>query len=404
MAVGLPLAGEVLPVEGVSLAVTAAGIKAGGELDAVLISLAEGSTTVGVFTKNIFCAAPVTVCKQHLELDRPRCFIINSGNANAAMGNAGIEDALRVCECIAASSELRKQQVLPFSTGVIGERLPVDKIISAHPKLLADLSTAGWTGAARGIMTTDTRPKACSNQVLINGSRITITGICKGSGMIRPDMATLLVYLATDASVEKDLLQSLLQKAVDQSFNRITIDTDTSTNDSCMLSATHKSGISIDAADESLDLFSTALNALCQQMAQEIVRDGEGATKFVEVKVQQGRDSDECLAIAYAIAESPLVKTALFASDANWGRIVMAIGKAGVQDLDTRLIDIYLGSVRIVHNGERDPDYHEEMGSEVMQKEEIVVRISLGRGRVAESVWTCDLSHDYIQINAEYRT
>lgn len=404
MAVGLPLSGEVLPVDGVLLAVTAAGIKVGGEPDTVLVDLAEGSTTVGVFTKNIFCAAPVTVCKQHLEIDKPRCFIINSGNANAAMGNTGIEDALRVCEFIAGSSEVRKQQVLPFSTGVIGERLPVDKIVSAYPRLLADLSADGWKRAAQGIMTTDTRAKACSIQVLIKGSPITITGICKGSGMIRPDMATLLVYLATDASVKQDLLQSLLQQAVDQSFNRITIDTDTSTNDSCMLSATHKSGIVIGATDESLDLFSTALNELCRQMAQEIVRDGEGATKFVEVVVERGRNSAECLTIAYAIAESPLVKTALFASDANWGRIVMAIGKADVTDLDNRLIDVYLGSVRIVHNGERDPDYREEMGSKVMQKEEIVVRISLGRGTAAESVWTCDLSHEYVRINAEYRT
>ena len=404
MPVGLPLAGEVLPVDGVALAAAAAGIKAGAELDVVLISLAEGSTTVGVFTRNAFCAAPVTICKDHLEINEPRCFIINSGNANAAVGVHGIEDALHVCEVISASSDFGKQQVLPFSTGVIGERLPVDKIIYACPQLLADLSADGWQRAARGIMTTDTRPKACSQQVKINGSPVTITGICKGSGMIRPDMATLLVYLTTDAAIEKSLLQSLLQSAVDQSFNRITVDTDTSTNDSCVLSATHKSGISINADDESLSLFSTALTDLCQQMAQEIVRDAEGASKFVEVKVEQGKDSAECLAIAYSIAESPLVKTAFFASDANWGRIVMAIGKAGVPDLNTGLIDIWLGSVPIVRNGERDPDYHEDKGSDVMRQEEILVRVSLGRGSMAESIWTCDLSHDYVRINAEYRT
>jgi glutamate N-acetyltransferase/amino-acid N-acetyltransferase len=404
MAVGMPLEGEVLPVEGVSLAVAAAGIKAGDGLDLVLISLVEGSTTVGVFTRNVFCAAPVTVCKEHLALAVPRCFIINSGNANAAVGATGIEDALRVCDAIAASTDFGMQQVLPFSTGVIGERLPVDKIISACPKLLEDLSANGWKGAAQGIMTTDTRPKACSKQVTINASPVTITGICKGSGMIRPDMATLLVYLATDAVVEKELLQALLQTAMDQSFNRITVDTDTSTNDSCVLTATHKSGISINADDESLDLFSTALNELCQEMAQEIIKDAEGATKFVEVKVEQGKHPAECLAIAYAVAESPLVKTALFASDANWGRIVMAIGKAGVLDLNTSLIGIWLGPIRIVRNGERDPDYQEEMGSEVMREEEIVIRVALGRGSVVESVWTCDLSYDYVRINAEYRT
>jgi glutamate N-acetyltransferase/amino-acid N-acetyltransferase len=390
MAVGSPLAGEVLPVDGVTLAAVSAGIKSGGELDLVLISLAEGSTTAGVFTRNVFCAAPVTLCKRHLDAIDPRCFIINSGNANAAVGARGIEDALSICEVIAASFGLKKQQVLPFSTGVIGEPLPVDKIVSACSELLQSLSAEGWKGAARGIMTTDTRPKACTKQVQINDVPVTITGICKGSGMIRPDMATLLVYLMTDAAIEKGLLQSVLQSAMDSSFNRITVDSDTSTNDSCVLSATHKSGVSINADDGSLKLFSDALTDLCQQMAQEIVRDAEGATKFVEVKVEQGKDSAECLAVAYAIAESPLVKTAFFASDANWGRIVMAIGKAGVRDLDTGLVNVWLGPVHVVNNGERDADYREELGS--------------GRGSTAESVWTCDLSHEYVTINAEYRT
>ncbi len=404
MAVGSSLDGKILPIEGVSLAATASGIKPGNALDLVLVSLAEGTSTVGVFTSNVFCAAPVTVCRQHMAIDQPRYFIVNSGNANAAVGDAGIQDALLTCEQIAISTQVKKHQVLPFSTGVIGERLPVEKIVAACPTLLKDLSEQGWKDAARGIMTTDTRLKACSTQIEIDGAPVTITGICKGSGMIRPDMATLLVFLATDASIEGALLQSLLREAVNNSFNRITIDSDTSTNDSCMLSATHKSGVLINAATRAASLFADALNGLCRQMAQEIVRDGEGATKFVEVNVAQGKNSRECLAVAYAVAESPLVKTALFAEDANWGRLVMAIGKAGVDDLDTRSVDISIGSVRILHHGEKDPDYSEAMGSEVMQKEEIVIRISLGRGEAAESVWTCDLSHDYVRINAEYRT
>ncbi len=404
MSVGEALTGQVFSIEGVRLAAASASIKKQGRKDTVLLELSEGTTTAGVFTRNAFCAAPVVICRDHLSRENPRYFIINSGNANAAVGIKGVDDALEVCSYVGATVGVGVSQVLPFSTGVIGERLPVHKITSVCEQLHDGLNSEGWKSAAEGIMTTDTRPKVASIEVEVNNSPVKITGMCKGSGMIRPDMATLLVFLATDAVISKDLLNQLLRGAVNQSFNRISVDSDTSTNDSCVLSATGKSGVVVNEGSESYRQFSTALNSLCLKLAQEIVRDGEGATKFVEVQVEGGLDSRECLLIAYSIADSPLVKTAIFASDANWGRIIMAIGKAGVVDLDVELVDVFLGSVCLVRAGQKDAGYREELGAAEMAKEEILIRVSLARGSASESVWTCDLSHDYVTINAEYRT
>jgi glutamate N-acetyltransferase/amino-acid N-acetyltransferase len=404
MAVGEPLSGQILPIEGVTLAATSADIKANNAKDVVVISLCEGATSAGVFTRNAFCAAPVIICKEHLAKQNPRYFVINSGNANAAVGKLGVEDALNVCNHLAEVTGVTVEQVLPFSTGVIGERLPVDKIKSVCSPLVDHLKPDGWLMAAQGIMTTDTRPKVSSKEIDIKGRPVRITGICKGSGMIRPDMATLLVFIATDACVAPGVLQSLLKSAVDVSFNRITIDTDTSTNDSCVLTATHKSAVTISDEDDTYEQFLAGLSDLCGELAREIVKDGEGASKFVEVNVEGGVDSGECLRVAYAVAESPLVKTAVFASDANWGRIVMAIGKAGLKELDVNRVDVYLGAVRIVHGGQRDNDYREEHGAAEMAKTEISIRVCLGRGEASECVWTCDLSHDYVSINADYRT
>lgn len=404
MAVGPEDYGEVYSVAGVRLSAMAAGIKAEGITDLVVMELAAASTTAGVFTRNAFCAAPVTVSKRHLQVEKPRYFLINSGNANAGVGSAGISDALTTCQQLATRADVRAEQVLPFSTGVIGEALPLQKITRCIPELLTELDEDNWIAAARAIMTTDTRPKLCSRRISLEGREVTITGMAKGAGMIRPDMATLLVFLATDASIEFDLLQQLLNQSVSRSFNRVTIDSDTSTNDCCMLSATHLSEVSIEKGTENFDLFAAALDQLCIRLAQGIVKDGEGASKFIEVKVENGKDTDECLAVAYSVADSPLVKTAMYASDANWGRILMAVGKAGVKDLDIAKVSISLGDVCIVSCGERDEQYREEMGAKVMAQEEISVRINLARGESTETVWTCDLSHEYVRINAEYRT
>ena len=394
---------EFLPVPGVRLASVAAGIKSANALDLVLFEFAEGSTTAAVFTKSHFAAAPVLVGQRHLERTSPGYFIVNSGNANAGVGGVGMTDAMDCCKALSQLTGQRPEAVIPFSTGVIGERLPVEKITDAMAALVPALSEDNWLEAARGIMTTDTRPKIGSRRVEVGGRDVTITGIAKGAGMIQPDMATMLAYLATDAVCSEGSLQSMLQAAVDKSFNRITVDSDTSTNDSCTLTATGVSGLSVDDDDESQNAFVQALEDLCLELAQGIIRDGEGATKFVEVQVNGGEDTAECLAVAYSIANSPLMKTALFASDANWGRIVMAIGKAPVP-VDVDRLDVYLGDVRLMKAGQKDPAYTEEAGAAIMTREEITIRVDLNHGDVCESVWTSDLSHEYVRINAEYRT
>lgn len=401
MAVG-PSRVDFLPVDGVSLAAVAAGIKHRDTPDLVLFAFDEGSETAGVFTRSHFAAPPVIVGQRHLAAQRARYFLINSGNANAGVGEAGLADALACCKAVADKAGVATEAVLPFSTGVIGERLPVDKIVAAVPGAFAALSPANWLEAARGIMTTDTRPKIASRQIMIDGVLVTLTGIAKGAGMIQPNMATLLAYVATDAACERAGLNAMLHDAVEHSFNRITVDSDTSTNDSCMLTATGKAGVDV-SRGEARERFGAALSELCLELAQGIVRDAEGATKFVEVHVRGGRDTDQCLAVAYSIANSPLMKTALFASDANWGRIVMAIGKAPTE-IDVDKLDVWLGHAQLMAAGQKHPDYTEAAGMEVMAAAEIVITVDLNDGSVAESVWTSDLSHDYVSINAEYRT
>jgi len=401
MAVGSGELGTLHPVKGITMAAVSAGIKKPGRLDCVVFSLGDEVTVAGVFTTNAFCAAPVTVCKNHLAQAAPRYFVINTGNANAGTGKQGIDNALQVCLEVAELKQLPVAAILPFSTGVIGEQLPVTKIIDAIPHALDNLVEDNWLECARGIMTTDTRPKAASVQLDIEGKPVTITGIAKGAGMIKPNMATMLGFVFTDAVVEKADLQRYLDKAVNRSFNRITVDSDTSTNDCCMLAASGASGIAVGADDAR---FQAALDKVFIALAQGIVRDAEGATKFVTVRVEGGAVPEECLSLAYTIAESPLVKTALFASDPNWGRILAAVGRAGIQNLDIGKVAIYLGDVCIVEAGAVAPGYTEAAGQAVMDKEEITIRIVLGRGDCIDTVWTCDLSHDYVTINAEYRT
>lgn len=390
-------------VPGVRLAAVAAGIRADGREDLVLMEFTEGSTTAGVFTQSLFAAAPVEVGKRHLKLASPRYFLINSGNANAAVGEAGIADALKCCQALASATGLQPEQVIPFSTGVIGERLPVEKIVAALDALTAGLSEHNWLAAARGIMTTDTRPKIASHQAVIAGKPVTLTGIAKGAGMIQPDMATMLSYLATDVKCTADTLRTLLRDAVEYSFNRVTIDSDTSTNDSCMLTATGVSGVDLESDAAAREAFAAMLRECCAELARGIVRDGEGATKFVTVTVKNGRRTEDCLKIAYAIANSPLMKTAIYASDANWGRIVMAIGKAGV-DADTDKLDVWLGDVCLMKGGQKAPDYTEQAGTTAMAEEDITITVDLNAGDATETVWTSDLSHEYVRINAEYRT
>ena len=393
------------PVPGFRLGTTCAGIKKVERRDLVVMELAEGSTVAAVFTQNAFCAAPVIVARKHLIQTSPRYLLTNTGNANAGTGEQGIADAEACCDALARSADCAREEVLPFSTGVIGEALSLDKICKGIPDAYAVLSEDGWMDAAHGIMTTDTVPKGASRQININDQQVTITGIAKGSGMIRPDMATMLAYIATDAKVDSDDLQSSLQNAAEQSFNRITVDGDTSTNDACLLVATGQSGASvIKSRSQDYDVFCGAVREVCEQLALAIVRDGEGATKLITVQVEEGRDEAECLQVAYTVAHSPLVKTAFFASDPNWGRILAAIGRSGVQDLDVKQIRIFLNEVCIVSGGGRDSQYREELGQAVMNASEITVKILLGRGNSSERVWTCDLSYDYVRINAEYRT
>ncbi|XOV90785.1 MAG: bifunctional glutamate N-acetyltransferase/amino-acid acetyltransferase ArgJ [Pseudomonadota bacterium] len=394
---------EHVSVPGVRLAAIACGIKKNGKHDLVLFEFAEGSTTAGVFTRSHFAAAPVILGKRHLQAASTRYFLINSGNANAGVGEAGIDDAFDCCKALSQLTGARPTAVIPFSTGVIGERLPVGKITDALASALAELAEDNWLAAARGIMTTDTRPKICSRQFVTNGKTVSITGIAKGAGMIQPNMATMLCYIATDAACSQSVLQSLLTAAVDSSFNRITVDSDTSTNDSCMLTATGLSQVDVSTPGDGQSAFAEALSSLCLELAQGIIRDGEGATKFVEVRVDHGRTTEECLAVAYSIANSPLMKTALFASDANWGRIVMAIGKAPVE-IDVNKLDVHLGEIQLMRAGQKSADYTEAAGAAVMAQEEIVITVDLNAGEVSERVWTSDLSHEYVTINAEYRT
>jgi len=405
MAVGPGTLPTLHPVKGFRLGTTSAGVKTPGRKDLVIMELAPGATTAGVFTLNQFCAAPVQICKSHLQQSKPSYLVVNTGNANAGTGKEGYQDALDVCQAVATQAGCSIEQVLPYSTGVIGEKLPVERITAAVPAAFDALTGEGWLDAANGITTTDTRPKAYSAQFEYQGETITLTGISKGAGMIKPNMATMLAYVATDVTVEASLLQKMLSRSADLSFNRVTIDGDTSTNDSCMLIATGANALEVTEADEVLfDAFNSALDKVMLELAQAIVRDGEGATKFVTISVEQAASSQEALKTAYAVAHSPLVKTALFASDPNWGRILAAVGYAGVENLDVDALQIYLGNVCIVDNGGRAESYTEEAGQAVMNEEDILIRIVLNRGGDSETVWTTDLSKDYVSINADYRS
>ena len=406
---------DLHPVAGLRLGVAMAGIRKANRRDLVLFLLDEGAAVAGVFTRNRFCAAPEQICREALARGAvgPRALLVNTGNANAGTGTDGRARARRSCAAAAAALGVREDQVLPFSTGVIMETLPVERIEAALPALAAAVQAqaapadgAAWAEAAAGIMTTDTLPKAASRRVAIGGRIVTVTGIAKGAGMIRPDMATMLGFIATDAVVDPALLQPLLREVADASFNRITIDGDTSTNDSLVLAATQRAGHAPVAslAGAEGQALRQALLEVAQQLAQAIVRDGEGATKFITVRVEGGLDEPECRAAAYAIAHSPLVKTAFFASDPNLGRILAAVGYAGIPELDQGLIDLFLDEVHVVREGGRHPDYREEDGQRVMKRSEITVRVRLNRGAAEAQVWTCDLSHDYVSINADYRS
>lgn len=405
MAVGNGDYGVLHKVPGIRMSAVSAGIKKPGRLDVVLFELAADAVTAGVFTTNAFCAAPVTLCKGHLARAMPRYFLINTGNANAGTGLPGMQAAEQCCDALAKAADVGITQILPFSTGVIGELLPAAKVTAVVPAALAALDDNKWDDVARGIMTTDTRPKACSRQLVLDGNTVTITGIAKGAGMIKPNMATMLGYIFTDAKLSIAGAKAAVKAGADKSFNRITIDGDTSTNDSCMLVATGLSGVNISALDTAEQaLFQDALTEVFVELATAIIKDGEGATKFVTVTVEDGTNAAECLQVGYAIAESPLVKTALFASDPNWGRILAAVGRAGVQDLDVQQIDIWLDDVCIVSAGARAESYTEAAGQKVLAKEEFTITVKLGRGKHVETLWTCDFSHDYVTINAEYRT
>jgi len=406
MAVGL--SGEINPdpVAGVRLGSAPLGVRSDARDDLTVIELAAGSRTAAVFTRNAFCAAPVIVARDHLGRQAPRYLLINSGNANAGTGSQGLMDAHDCCQAVAERAGCRADQVLPFSTGVIGESLQVMRFPEAIDTALARLDANGWVGAARAIMTTDTVPKAVSRQFDIEGHTLTVTGMVKGAGMIRPDMATLLAFVATDATVAQALLDDCLRRATQQSFNRITVDGDTSTNDACVLMATGAvgaPGIENPSGDGAHALH-RAVSEVCAWLALAIVRDAEGASKFITIAVDEGRDEQECLQLAYMIAHSPLVMTAMYASDANWGRILAVVGRAGLVDLDIGAVRIHLGDVCIVANGERAADYTEERGQGVMSSDEISIKIGLGRGDAQATVWTSDLSREYVTINAEYRT
>lgn len=395
------------PVPGVLLGIAEAGIRKVNRKDLTVVLLEEGASVAGVFTQNRFCAAPVQICRDHLALGLGiRAILVNTGNANAGTGHDGLMRAKSTCIALAQHLDLAPEQILPFSTGVIMETLPHDRINAGLPAALADARADHWGRAAEAIMTTDTVAKAFSTQVQIGGVTVTVTGISKGAGMIRPNMATMLGFMATDACVDQTLMGQLAKDLADASFNRITIDGDTSTNDSFVVIATHKAAhapiTSMDSADGRV--LKAAMQQVALQLAQAIVRDGEGATKFITVRVEGGKTAEECRLAAYAIAHSPLVKTAFFASDPNLGRILAAVGYAGITDLDQTKIDLFLDDVHVVLNGGRHPSYREEDGQRVMQQSEITVRVGLGRGTAADTVWTCDFSHEYVTINADYRS
>ena len=403
----IPVAADLHAIPGVRIGVAEAGVRKAQRKDLTVFLLDEGTAVAGVFTQNRFCAAPVQICREHLATgSHIRAMLINTGNANAGTGADGLARARQTCEALAEQLGLAANQILPFSTGVIMESLPVDRISAGLPAAIGDAAPTHWARAAEGIMTTDTVPKAFSTQVQIGGATVSITGISKGAGMIRPNMATMLGFMATDACIAPALLQPLATELADQSFNRITIDGDTSTNDSFIVMATQRAAHAPITAWDSADgqALKAALLSVAQQLAQAIVRDGEGATKFITVRVEGGKTSEECRKVAYAIAHSPLVKTAFFASDPNLGRILAAVGYAGIDDLDQTGIDLYLDDVPVALQGGRNPDYREADGQRVMQQSEITVRVLLGRGTAADTVWTCDLSHDYVTINADYRS
>jgi glutamate N-acetyltransferase/amino-acid N-acetyltransferase len=406
MAVGDYSLPPLSPVAGVRIGVTSAGVKTPGRKDLVIFEIAKGAKVAAVFTRNKFCAAPVHIARRHLQQCAPEYLLINTGNANAGTGSRGLQAALVCCQHVANLVGCEYTAVLPFSTGVIGELLPTDTILGATADALAQLDDNHWLKAAEGIMTTDTRPKGASVTAVVSGEPITITGICKGAGMIKPDMATMLAYVATNASIAKELLQQLIKQAVELSFNRITVDSDTSTNDACLLIATGRTNVAeYSQIDDPLwQPFRQALNQLFLNLAQAIVRDAEGATKFIEVRVIHALTSADALEVAYTIAHSPLVKTAFFASDPNWGRILAAIGRSEVVALDVNRVSVWLGKLCIVENGERAADYEEQAGQQIMAEQEITICVDLSMGEICESVWTSDLSHEYVRINAEYRT
>lgn len=408
-----PQAGDLLPVPGVRIGVAEAGIRKAQRKDLTVFLLDEGSSVGAVFTQNRYAAAPVQVCRDHLAAGQGiRAMVINTGNANAGTGEPGLANARQTAQALAIALHVKHEQVLPFSTGVIMEPLPLDRLLAGLPAALADAggatgaSGAQWLKAAEGIMTTDTLPKAVSRQVVVGSQTVTVSGIAKGAGMIRPNMATMLGYVATDAAVSPALMNALAKRLADASFNRVTVDGDTSTNDSFVVMATGKAGNPVVTDLDSPDgtALVAAMAEVAQFLAHAIVRDGEGATKFITVRVEGGGSGEECLKVAYAVAHSPLVKTAFFASDPNLGRILAAVGYAGIPDLDATKIELHLGDVHVVRQGGRHPDYREEDGQRVMKAPEILVRIGLGRGKAVETVWTCDFSHDYVTINADYRS
>ena len=402
-----PNPAELLPIAGVRIGVTEAGIRKANRKDLSVVLIDEGASVAGVFTQNRFCAAPVQLCREHLAIGQGiRAMLINTGNANAGTGADGLARALHTCQALADKLGLQKQQVLPFSTGVIMETLPIERIEAGLDAALADAKADNWLRASEAIMTTDTVPKAFGVQVMIDGTQVSITGISKGAGMIRPNMATMLGFMATDACVAPALMKQLATELAEGSFNRVTVDGDTSTNDSFVVIATNQAA---HAPITSLDspagqALKAAMLGVARQLAQAIVRDGEGATKFITIQVEGGKTQAECRQVAYAIAHSPLVKTAFFASDPNLGRILAAVGYAGITDLDQTGIDLYLDEVLVARQGGRNPDYREEDGQRVMKQAEITVRVALGRGDAVDTVWTCDLSHDYVTINADYRS
>ena len=406
MAVGDVTMPQMHVVKGVKIGSAEAYVRYQNRRDLVIFELAEGSHVAGVFTQNAFCAAPVHVCKAHLQVTNPRYLVINTGNANAGTGKVGLANAETTCIKLAELTNISQNEILPFSTGVIGEQLPIERLTAGLQPALDSLKEDAWLDAATGIMTTDTLPKGASEQFEIDGITYTMTGISKGAGMIRPNMATMLSYVATDAPISRELVQLLLKETVNVSFNRITVDGDTSTNDSCILIATGQAGgIEISSIDDSrYAVILDVLTRVMRRLAQLIIRDGEGATKFITITVEGGLNTQECCDIAYSIAHSPLVKTAIFASDPNWGRILAAIGYAGVKNLDVEKIQVWLDDVQICKDGGAAADYTEEAGARVMSQAEMLIRVNLGRGDAKDTVYTCDLSYDYVKINADYRS